>query len=65
MRRKFAIFTALVSLAVPATVIASTGSAPALAPGQCKNVGGTCNGGSEFAPPHCAQFPQGQEKKCS
>ena len=33
-------------------------------PGQCKNVGGGCAGKSESAPPHCAQLPAGQQKKC-
>jgi hypothetical protein len=34
-------------------------------PGQCKNIGGNCNGNSENAPPHCAQLPAGQQKKCT
>ena len=43
----------------------SVGEASAFPPpGQCKNLNGNCNGQSESAPPHCAQLPAGQQKKC-
>ena len=56
---------AVATVLVGGTVIGSAGVASAFPPpGQCKNVNGQCNGQSESAPPHCAQLPAGQQKKC-
>jgi len=51
--------------AASALSVASIGHAGVIAPGQCKKQGPhDCNGNSECAPPHAAQLPNGQQKKC-
>jgi len=59
--RRVAVAAALISGGVVSTAGVASAFPP---PGQCKNVNGNCNGQSESAPPHCAQLPAGQQKKC-
>jgi hypothetical protein len=63
MKKKICTVVVALSAALPAGFIATSSAAGAQPPGQCKQVNGNCNGKSESAPPKCAQFPEGWQKK--
>jgi hypothetical protein len=63
MKKKLCTVAVALSAALPVGFIATSSPAGAQPPGQCKQVNGNCNGKSEEAPPKCAQFPEGWQKK--
>ena len=63
MKKKLCGVALAVSAALPVGFVAMSSPAAAQPPGQCKKVNGNCNGKSESAPPHCAEFPLGWQKK--
>jgi hypothetical protein len=63
MKKKICTAVVALSAALPVGFIATSSAAGAQPPGQCKQVNGNCNGKSEEAPPKCAEFPAGWQKK--
>ena len=65
MRVKRVLVSIAVVLGSVAAGLVTTEASAFPPPGQCKKVRGECHGQSENAPPHCAEFPKGQQKNCS
>ena len=63
MKKKICTVALALSAALPAAFVVTSSPAAAQPPGQCKQVNGNCNGKSEEAPPKCAEFPAGWQKK--
>jgi len=63
MKKKLCSVAVALWAALPVGFVATSSAAGAQPPGQCKNVNGNCNGKNEEAPPKCAEFPAGWQKK--